>query len=221
MQIKTQAKILVVDKKKVVADKKKQQVKKKLVGVNTHFANKIAYHGLSNNLIKEVVNNDHIKPEVFFNKETRFDFLIEKDKPSFKDIFPDAMGLFFVLSTFLSNFLSEISFIMQPAERIKTDPKRVNRKNLKAEYTFLGPPQTPIIRNIGINPASKNRQKTTKSRAQKTPIMKLSIINIAIKKSLNLVLTELFTEIIHKGVMNVVNKMNKIEINNTLIDSLK
>jgi len=56
------------------------RVKKKLVGVNTHFANKIAYHGLSNNLVKEVANNDTIKPEVFFNKETRFDFLIEKKK---------------------------------------------------------------------------------------------------------------------------------------------
>ena len=30
------------------------KVKKNLVGVNTHFANKIAYHGLSNNLVKEV-----------------------------------------------------------------------------------------------------------------------------------------------------------------------
>ena len=56
------------------------KVKKNLVGVNTHFANKIVYHGLSNNLIKEVANNDNIKPEVFFNKETRFDFLIEKNK---------------------------------------------------------------------------------------------------------------------------------------------
>ena len=55
------------------------KAKNKLVGVNTHFANKIAYHGLSNNLIKEVANNDNIKPEVFFNKETRFDFLIEKN----------------------------------------------------------------------------------------------------------------------------------------------
>ena len=54
------------------------KVKKNLVGVNTHFANKIAFHGLSNNLIKEVVNNDNIKPEVFFDKETRFDFLVEK-----------------------------------------------------------------------------------------------------------------------------------------------
>ena len=54
------------------------KVKKNLVGVNTHFANKIAFHGLSNNLIKEISNNENIKPEVFFNKETRFDFLIEK-----------------------------------------------------------------------------------------------------------------------------------------------
>ena len=56
------------------------KVKKNLVGVNTHFANKIAYHGLSNNLVKEISNNDSIKPEVFFNKETRFDFLVEKNK---------------------------------------------------------------------------------------------------------------------------------------------
>ena len=56
------------------------KVNKNLVGVNTHFANKIAYHGLSNNLIKEISNNDNIKPEVFFNKETRFDFLVKKNK---------------------------------------------------------------------------------------------------------------------------------------------
>jgi sugar fermentation stimulation protein A len=55
------------------------KVKKNLVGVNTHFANKITLHGLKNNLIKEISINDNIKPEVFFNKETRFDFLIEKN----------------------------------------------------------------------------------------------------------------------------------------------
>ena len=56
------------------------KAQKNLVGVNTHMANKIVNHGLSNNLIKELKNNDIIKPEVFFNKETRFDFLIEKNK---------------------------------------------------------------------------------------------------------------------------------------------
>ena len=55
------------------------RAKKNLVGVNTHIANKIVSHGLSNNLIKELKNSDTIKPEVFFNKETRFDFLIEKN----------------------------------------------------------------------------------------------------------------------------------------------
>ena len=56
------------------------KVKKNLVGVNTHFANKIAFHGLSKNLVSEIKNNDTIKPEVFFNKETRFDFFIERNK---------------------------------------------------------------------------------------------------------------------------------------------
>ena len=55
------------------------KVKKNLVGVNTHFANKIVYHGLSNNLINELNNSQNIKTEVFFDKKTRFDFLIEKN----------------------------------------------------------------------------------------------------------------------------------------------
>ena len=56
------------------------KTRKNLIGVNTHMANKITHHALKNNLIKELKNNDKIKPEVYFNKETRFDFLIEKNK---------------------------------------------------------------------------------------------------------------------------------------------
>ena len=56
------------------------KTRKNLVGVNTHMANRIAQHALENNLIKELKNSDLIKPEVFFNKETRFDFLVEKNK---------------------------------------------------------------------------------------------------------------------------------------------
>ncbi|MFL2891437.1 MAG: DNA/RNA nuclease SfsA [Candidatus Pelagibacter sp.] len=63
------------------------KAKKKLVGVNTHLANKIVSHGLFNNLIKELENNDIVRPEVFFNKETRFDFLIEKkNQKSFVEV---------------------------------------------------------------------------------------------------------------------------------------
>ena len=52
---------------------------KKLVGVNTHLANKIVNHGLENNLVSELKNSDTIRSEVFFDKETRFDFLLEKN----------------------------------------------------------------------------------------------------------------------------------------------
>ena len=61
--------------------------RKNLVGVNTHMANRIVEHGLKNNLVNELKNNDIIKPEVFFNKETRFDFLLEKkDQKMFVEV---------------------------------------------------------------------------------------------------------------------------------------
>ena len=83
------------------------KARKNLVGVNTHIANKIVNHGLTNNLINELKNNEIIKPEVFFDKETRFDFLVEKNKQkSFVEVknvtlfrdkntaeFPDAVTL--------------------------------------------------------------------------------------------------------------------------------
>jgi len=56
------------------------KVNNNLVGVNTHMANKIVNHGLSNNLINELKDNHSIKSEVFFDKETRFDFLVVKKK---------------------------------------------------------------------------------------------------------------------------------------------
>jgi sugar fermentation stimulation protein A len=53
--------------------------RKNLVGVNTNMANKIVRHGLTNNLVNELKNVDEIRSEVFFNKETRFDFLLKKN----------------------------------------------------------------------------------------------------------------------------------------------
>ena len=55
------------------------KAKGNLVGVNTHLANKIVNHGLSKNLINDLKKIKNIKPEVYFNKDTRFDFLIEKN----------------------------------------------------------------------------------------------------------------------------------------------
>ena len=53
---------------------------KSKVGVNTHLTNKIVYHALKNNLIKDFDKEIQIKSEVKFGPNTRFDFLITKKK---------------------------------------------------------------------------------------------------------------------------------------------
>jgi len=55
------------------------KVKKNLVGVNTHLANKIVAEGLKNNSFEEFKKLDSLQSEVFYNKETRFDFLVKKN----------------------------------------------------------------------------------------------------------------------------------------------
>jgi sugar fermentation stimulation protein A len=109
------------------------KTRKKLVGVNTHIANKITHHALKNNLIKELKDSDLIKPEVFFNKETRFDFLIEKNKQkSFLEVknvtlfrdkktaeFPDAVTergskhLLTLISAIKKGFKAYLLFLVQ------------------------------------------------------------------------------------------------------------
>ena len=51
---------------------------KNLIGVNTHLANKLVLEGLQNNIFTEFKNLEDIQSEVFYNKETRFDFLVSK-----------------------------------------------------------------------------------------------------------------------------------------------
>ncbi len=53
---------------------------KSKVGINTHSTNKIVYHALRNNLIKEFSDIKEIKPETKFGTNTRFDFLILNKK---------------------------------------------------------------------------------------------------------------------------------------------
>jgi sugar fermentation stimulation protein A len=126
------------------------KTRRNLVGVNTHIANKIAQHGLENNLIKELKNNDLIKPEVFFNKETRFDFLIEKNKQkSFLEVknvtlfrdkdtaeFPDAVTsrgskhLLTLIDAIKKGYNSYLIFLVQ----IQNMKKFKIAKDIDAEY---------------------------------------------------------------------------------------
>ena len=82
------------------------KVKKKLVGVNTHLANKIVDHGLKNNLIKELKYLENIKSEVFFDKETRFDFLVKKKK---QKIFVEVKNVTLFRSTKIAEFPDAIT----------------------------------------------------------------------------------------------------------------
>jgi sugar fermentation stimulation protein A len=107
------------------------KVEKNLVGVNTHFANKIALHGLSNNLIKEVSNSDVIKPEVFFDKETRFDFLIEKDK---KKIFVEVKNVTLFRDEKIAEFPDAVT--TRGSKHLKTLIE-ATKKGFKAYLLFL------------------------------------------------------------------------------------
>ena len=73
----------------------------KLVGVNTHRANRIVEHGLNNKLFEEFKLVKKIKPEFKFSNDTRFDFLCDKNIIEVKNVtllrkkelaeFPDAI----------------------------------------------------------------------------------------------------------------------------------
>ena len=77
------------------------KVKNKVVGVNTHRANRIVEHGLVNKLIKEFNSAKNIKREFKYSEDTRFDFLCDKKLLEVKNVtlmrdnkvaeFPDAV----------------------------------------------------------------------------------------------------------------------------------
>ena len=53
---------------------------KSRVGVNTHLTNKIVLESLKKNLVNKLKNYEGIQQEVRFGNNTRFDFLISKNK---------------------------------------------------------------------------------------------------------------------------------------------
>jgi len=53
------------------------KVKKKIIGVNTHRANRIVEHALKHKLIEEFKKIKNIKSEFKYSEDTRFDFLCD------------------------------------------------------------------------------------------------------------------------------------------------
>ena len=77
------------------------KVKNNLVGVNTHLANKIVAEGLENNSFKEFNNLKDIQAEKFYDKETRFDFLVNKSN---KKIFIEVKNVTLFRNSEVSEF---------------------------------------------------------------------------------------------------------------------
>ena len=79
------------------------KVKKRIIGVNTHRANRIVEHALNNKLINEFKTIKNIKAEFKFSEDTRFDFICDKKILEVKNVtllredsiaeFPDAVTL--------------------------------------------------------------------------------------------------------------------------------
>jgi len=77
------------------------KVKKRIIGVNTHRANRIVEHALNNKLIDEFKSIKNIKAEFKYSDDTRFDFLCDKKILEVKNVtllrddniaeFPDAI----------------------------------------------------------------------------------------------------------------------------------
>tara|TARA_Y100001960_G_scaffold1658_1_gene1882 strand:+ start:31 stop:717 length:687 start_codon:yes stop_codon:yes gene_type:complete len=77
------------------------KVKKRIIGVNTHRANRIVEHALNNKLIDEFKSTNNIKAEFKYSDDARFDFLCDKKILEVKNVtllrgdniaeFPDAV----------------------------------------------------------------------------------------------------------------------------------
>ena len=88
---------------------------KNVIGVNTHLANKLVHEGLQNNTLLEFKNLDKIVTEKFYNKETRFDFLVEKKE---KKIFIEVKNVTLIRDGKTSEFPDAIT--TRGSKHIKT-----------------------------------------------------------------------------------------------------
>ena len=88
---------------------------KNIIGINTHLANKLVLEGLNNNFFLEFKNVDNIESEKYYNNETRFDFLIEKNK---QKIFIEVKNVTLIRDAKVSEFPDAIT--TRGSKHIKT-----------------------------------------------------------------------------------------------------
>ena len=122
------------------------KVNKRIIGVNTHRANRIVEHGLNNKLINEFKLAKNIKAEFKYSKDTRFDFLCDKNIIEVKKVpllrnkdlaeFPDAITA--RGSKHLINLINSIEKNYKPYVLFLTQIQDINKfkiaKDIDANY---------------------------------------------------------------------------------------
>ena len=77
-------------------------------------------------------------------------------------------------------------YIARKLSNISAEPNSVKRKNLIDAYSRFGPPQTPIMKNIGSSTTSKNTKKRMRSWAANVPFIPTSSSRIRARKAFGL-----------------------------------
>ena len=122
------------------------KVKKRIIGVNTHRANRIVEHALNNKLLDEFKSIKNIKAEFKYSDDTRFDFLCDKKILEVKNVtllrddniaeFPDAVTS--IGSKHLKMLINSIKKGYKPYVLFLTQIQDINKfkiaKDIDANY---------------------------------------------------------------------------------------
>jgi len=117
--------------KQLIMNGRKNKVLNKKINLNIPIT---LFHGLKDEVVPLVFSKKILKifpkakKKLIKIKKAQRHKIITYIKLNFIEILPEAIGLFFVLSTFLSKFLSYISLTMHPADLISIEPAK--KKNV-------------------------------------------------------------------------------------------
>jgi hypothetical protein len=82
--------------------------------------------------------------------------------------------------------MSVLKYSARKLSSMSAEPNSVKRKNLIDAYSRFGPPQTPIMKNIGSRTISKNTKNRIRSWATKVPFIPTSSTSISARNAFGL-----------------------------------
>ena len=135
------------------------KVKKRIIGVNTHRANRIVEHALNNKLINEFKTIKNFRAEFKFSEDTRFDFLCDRKILEVKNVtllrddstaeFPDAVTL--RGSKHLNKLIESIKKGYKPYVLFLTQIQDINKFRIAKEIDAQYYKDYIAAKKVGVN----------------------------------------------------------------------